>query len=263
MATRIVWTKDQKIEIARRSYEIKSDPSWADSDLEAVRVAMRELIEPEKHRQLTQMQQVEFVLPLWKQFRHHGMAPRTAQPAIRPVVAPAVEQDVQQKLASSMTLDRYTDAQIMGEFFKRMAQMMDPTTQRAMMREEINACLDRRLPGMLPPDPLSQPSLVKEEVVHVEPKEHLVKVAVIGLQGGQSQILARKYRGKVDFHFLGGNEGIRRIKNTVELMDFTFKTKWSKGNLDGLKVDRMTNVNGTDSIARLLKDKFGLDPIAI
>lgn len=257
MARRIVWNKQDKANVAIRSFEIKSAPGWADSDIEAVRLAMREIIKPEDWRDLTQMQHCDFVLPIWKDLFAAGLETKAA---VQPIVAPRVERHVQEKHAASVTLDTFSTMDIMMEAMKRMADFMNPEKLRAMIRDEAraeaNAVLDRRMPGMLPVD--TYVPMAKEGVDFVEPGKKLIKVAVIGLQGGQRHILKTQYKDVIDFHFLEGSEGVRRVKNTVELMDYSFKTQWCKGNLDGLKVNNMTNVKGMDSIHRLLHDKFGV-----
>jgi hypothetical protein len=255
---RIFWKSDVKHAIAVRAFEIKTDSNWADTDLEAIRVAMRELVDPADWRELTQMQQADFVQPIWRELvaKGHRAAPKRA--AIQPVVSPKIEHDVVQQFQTNLSLDKFTTAEIMGEFMKRIVHMMDPETQRRLMREEINAVLDRRLPGMLPPDPaLSQPTPVSE-VTASQPAKRLPKILVLGLQGAQRNSLEKTYQGHVHFFFLDGDEGLKRVKNTMDTMDFTFKTKWCKGNLDGLRGQNLTYVNGTDSIHRLITDKFGI-----
>ena len=249
---RIVWKPDHREVLARRSFTLLRDPLFSGTELAAVRQAMREKLEPALHRDLTGMQQVEpWIREIWKALEDGGYV--AEEPVIKPLVDHAAERMHQ---AVTVKLSEISLSDLMGELAARIEAVTDMRHLRAIMREEANAVLDRRMPGILPPDP----ETVIEDEPEVEAVAHKHHVCVIGLDGKQREIMKQAYKGVIDFHFLEGNEGQTRIKNTVAQMDFTVCSRWPKGQIGSTKgwANYSTSSGGMDSIHTLIRTKFKL-----
>jgi hypothetical protein len=249
---RIVWKPDHREIVARRSFTLLRDPLFSGTELAAVRQAMREKLEPALHRDLTGMQQIEpWIREIWKALENNGFI--ADEPVIKPVVDHAAERMHQ---AVTVKLSEISLMDLMGELATRIEAVTDMRHLRAIMREEANAVLDRRMPGILPADPL----LVVEEEPEAAPSAKLFHVCLIGLDGKQKEIMRQAYKGVIDFHFLDGNEGQTRIKNMVAQMDFTVCSRWPKGQIGSTKgwANYSTSSGGMDSIHTLIRTKFKL-----
>jgi hypothetical protein len=287
---RITWSKKDKIEVAELSFKIRQNPDSAISDIECVRRAMEMLLPLEKHRKLTQMQQVQFVKDAWPKLMRnlaltdtpagvydpamqikeidkqiadskieHTHAPvyGTTQQwprAINPVAPPQHEAQIQKK----PTLEDLTTEMLAQELVSRLLKAVDTSTLKALIRDEVNAVLDRRLPGILAPD---EP--VEVEAAKAEPVAPKHKVCVLGLMSKQQHIMREEYKGLIDFHFMEGNEGGTRVKKTAELMDLTIKTNWAHRSMPSMKgVSNFVHADGMTSIRNLIAGRFGIKSTA-
>jgi hypothetical protein len=243
---RIFWKSDQWTKVAKRSYVIKKDPLFQGSDIEAVRTAQREVLPAEIHRPLLSMQEVSRIKDMWEDLRANGYA--QDQGVIQALSHP------ESKQVHLAIEDIPTDA-LMKEFFKRMLDTMNPEYIRRLAREEANAVIDRRMPGIVPPD--------EEPIVEdLKPIERRFKVCVLGLMGAQQERLKQLYGRLIDFHFLSGGEGGNRIKATAALMDLTIKSKWCKGTLgstSGWPNFTSAGDGGMETIQRLINQRFKLN----
>jgi len=141
---------------------------------------------------------------------------------------------------------------LIAELMKRIADAADPKRIQKLVRDEVQAVLAASLPGFVA-------APVEEQIetpVHLE-GPHLKRVLILGLQGGQIEIMKNRYKGKLDLHFLTGSEGSNRIKGMVQNMDFSIRSKWCKGQLDTKGWPNFTFINGgLDSIRRVINEKF-------
>lgn len=73
---RIFWKPDQWEKVAKRSFLIRKDPLFNGTDIEAVRMAQREMLHPSLHRRLISMQEVtggKFdLLEMWRKLNQQG-----------------------------------------------------------------------------------------------------------------------------------------------------------------------------------------------
>lgn len=175
-------------------------------------------------------------------------AEKTWPQAINPLLNPADE-----ITPKKITIEDLTTEMLAQELVSRLLKAVDTSTLRSLIREEVNAVLERRLPGILPPDEYVEP----EALPVVSPQKKLIKVCVIGLMSKQEHLLKTEYKGEVDFHFMQGSEGQQRMKNTASMMDLTIRTKWVKGAVGSMNgVSNFVHANGLDSIRNLIHGRF-------
>jgi hypothetical protein len=231
---RVYWSQAEKKEVAEVSFTFRNDHAFTGSDLDCVREAMRKCLRPDRHRNLISMAAV----------KEHK----------RPLIQGAVHPHVEREHAPQFSLTDVSIADLFKELSKRIDDLANPNKLRALIRAEVNATIDRRLPGVIPPDTLDVADKPK-------PRAVVPKVAVIGLLGQQQHMLKQHYNGQVDFHWLEGNEGSQRVKNTARTMDLTIKSKWSKGELGSTKdFEKFHAVNGgLGQIRALINRTFMLD----
>ncbi len=244
----IVWNPTEREHIALVSFR---NMQAGYSKMESIRQAVMTL-PIQLQRQLNSVAEVPWIISMWDDFRRNQTTVAQPQPAIQPVVNPQVEKDVP---APALDLSQLPTAALMNEVLKRLSDMLDPQAQRRMIRDEVNSILERRLPGVLAPD------IEPEPEIRVKERARLSKVCVLGLDNAQKSMLASAYRGIIDFHFLDGDEGNRRVKATIDLMDFSLKSKWVKGSPNGFK--NLQQANGLDTIRRLINDKFKVQPVDV
>jgi hypothetical protein len=254
---RIVWKEEQRQKVAKRSFLILRDPIFSGSEIEAIRQAQSEVLEPALHRDLTSMQAVDGTRPwirdMWKALDKSGFVGDTST-VIKPLVNPEIERHLQAKAAVVSDL---SIADLMNELVKRVTDMMDPRHLREIMREEANAVLDRRMPGVLSPDPGPDP----EPEIQAPAPAPKHRVCLIGLDGKQQQIMYQAYRDTITFVFLSGSEGHTRIKNIVSTVEYTVRSRWAKGVISGTQgwPNYTTVDGGMESIHRLIRTKFKLN----
>lgn len=250
--SRIFWKPAQKLLVAQRAFALLKDPLFTGSELDAVRDAQLAL-DPSLHRDITGMQAVTpWIQTIWRELESNGFA--TPKATIVPQLNPNVEHEREARRVHQ--LSEFKTEDLLGEFFKRMTDLMDPANIREMVRTEVNAMLERRLPGVLAPDEYTEPEAPAPDSKH--------RVCIIGLIAGQPDVMLRKYKGVIDFHFIDGSEGHNRVKGIVQTMDYTIRTKWCKGNLGsthGWSNYTMCN-GGLESIQRLINERFHIKDAA-
>jgi hypothetical protein len=247
--TKIFWKPAQKKAIAEAAFEYRQDPGFLGSDLDCVRQAMLDVIpDPTQHRNVHTMTTLPWVTDVWKDLTEtlkNGYDHR----AIKPVVSPTIERDATQLKVADITTES-----LWAELGKRLFQQYSPENMRALIRAETNATIDRRMPGIIPPDTL--------DANHQQefPKERKPKLCIIGLMGAQVNMLTAEYGKVIDLHFLEGGEGTKRIKNTCSLMDLTIKSKWCKGLLGSTKdfENFQATTGGLDTIRGMIQRKFNV-----
>lgn len=216
----IRWDASDIEAVAKRSYLIRKNSISPMSPLEAIRRAQDEVLKPNQRRTLTGLNQVTKVTEAWRILEEQGYG--EGQPAIQPGPIPPQQQ-------AALKLEDISTADLLSEFLKRLAPVLDPNYIRALAREEANKVLEERIPGMF---------LQPEEVLPAAEQAEEAKkfhVCVLGLEGQQKESLRREFGSVIDFHFLEGSEGVSRIKATCERMDLTIKSRWCKGNLGSTK----------------------------
>lgn len=244
---RIFWKPEQWQLVAKRSYIIKKDPLFQGSDIEAVRVAQREVLPANLQRPLLSMQEVIKLRDMWEELRAQGYA--QVQAIIQPLSHPESKQ-------VHLAIEDIPTEALMQEFFKRMLDVLNPDYLKRLVREEANAVIDRRMPGIVPPDP--EPL----EPLDEKPIERKFRVCVLGLMGAQQERLKQIYGRTIDFHFLSGSEGGNRIKSTAQVMDLTIRSKWCKGTLpstSGWPNFTSAGDGGMETIQRLINQRFKLN----
>jgi hypothetical protein len=244
---KITWKPAQRLELAKRSHQLISDPLFTGNKLDAVRQAQAELFSAQDQRELKTFANVKpWIEPLWTELSNQIKN----GPAIQPVIDYAAEAHYQQK---QLALSELSTEDLLGEFMRRVADMTSERRIRNICQEQVQIELERSIPGWKPTTYIEEP-----EVIKAADKPH---VLIVGLQGDQIQILENKYRGKLDLHFKSGAEGARHIKSLVDNMHFTIKTKWCKQGLGSTSTwPNFQNCNGGMSeIQRLLNMRFRIE----
>ncbi len=244
MTTNIRWTASEIEALAKRSYMIRKNSISPMRELESIRRAQVEVLQPDRHREIAGLNQVTKVTETWKLLESQGYGAGHA--AIQPVI----QQPVALKIEDVSTAD------LLAEFVKRLAPMLDPNYIREIARDEANKVLEARIPGML-----LQPDDIHIEEVEKKPNAKLLHVCILGLEGIQKEAMRREYGSVIDFHFLDGSEGVNRIKSTCERMDLTVRSRWCKGNLgstQGWPKFSSAEAGGLDTIKRLINKRFNL-----
>lgn len=245
--TKIRWDASDIELIAKRSYIIRRNAITPISALEAVRRAQDEVLKPNQRRELTGMHQVTKVVAAWKILEDQGYGAR--EQTIQPMPLPSEP--------ISLKLEDVSTADLLAEFVKRLAPVLDPEYIRSLARDEANKVLESRIPNML----------LQPDDIHVEgeaEKKEISKqfhVCILGLEGSQKESMRREYGSVIDFHFLDGSEGVNRIKATCEKMDLTVRSRWCKGNLgstSGWPKFSSAEGGGLDTIKRLINGHFKL-----
>jgi hypothetical protein len=230
---RIFWTAEEKQAVAVRAFEIRNYASFDDSDIEAVRQAMAECLGDEKQRKLTTMSEVPWVRESWNELQQvqktangriwvdgtHNVEVTAVKPkpqAIIPVVNPKVEIDSIPQLSVKDTLKEIPTLDLWAELGNRINQLMSGEHLKQLIRDEVNATLERRLPGILPPDEVQTPVVQ----VQAEQRVHKLKVCIIGLLNGQQELIKQEYRNKIDFLFFDKTPSLSKVKQTAQHYDF-------------------------------------------
>lgn len=243
----IRWDASDIEALAKRSYLIRKNAITDMSPLEAVRRAQDEVLKPNQRRELTGMHQITKVIDAWKVLEAQGYGDR--EPAIQPVVPPQYQQ--------VLKLEDVSTADLLAEFMKRLAPVLDPDYIRSLARDEANKVLEARIPNML----------LQPDDIHVEgendgkQESRQYRVCILGLEGSQREAMRREYGSLIDFHFLDGSEGVNRIKATCEKMDLTVRSRWCKGNLgstSGWPKFSSAEGGGLETIKRLINQQFKL-----
>jgi len=279
--TRVYWTEPQQQDIAVLAFKIRQNNTDI-SDVECVRMAMRSVLPEDKHRELKQFSIVsKWILPIWTRLTSGEVIStepvsdidREVQEPSRSLkeiaeerssypsaIKPTEHPDYTKVLASDpqRSVEDLSTEVLAQELVKRLLSAVDKSNLRSLIREEINAVLDRRLPGLLPPDDYKPEPRVKfdEERSVKAPTKH--KVLVLGLLSKQQHLLKTQYGKYIDFYFLEGNEGQNRVRAQASHMEMTIKTHWIKGQVDFKGLPNVTNVSGMDSIRSVLNGQFKL-----
>lgn len=243
----IRWDASDIEALAKRSYLIRKNAISPMTPLEAVRRAQDEVLKPNQRRELTGMHQVTKVVDAWKVLEEQGYGAR--EPAIQPI-APQYQ-------PAQLKLEDVSTADLLAEFMKRLAPVLDPDYIRDLARDEANKVLEARIPNML----------LQPDDIHVEgetDQQQTAKkynVCILGLEGNQKESMRREYGSLINFHFLDGSEGVNRIKATCEKMDLTVRSRWCKGNLgstSGWPKFSSAEGGGLDTIKRMINQHFKL-----
>lgn len=245
MMKNIRWDASDIEAVAKRSFMIRKNAITPMTPLEAIRRAQDEVLKPNQRRDLTGMHQVVKVVDAWKILEAQGYG--SGQQAIQPSVA--------RQETPTLKLEDVSTDDLLTEFMKRISVALDPNTIRAIAREEANRLLEARIPGMF----LQQDEAPAEP--EEEPAQRKFHVCLLGLEGTQKESMRQEFGSLIDFHFLDGSEGVKRIKSTCEKMDLTIRSRWCKGNLgstSGWPKYMSAESGGLDTIKRLIKSHFKL-----
>jgi hypothetical protein len=243
---RIVWEPDQKLAVAKRSFQLVNDPLFIGTPITAVRTAMAEIIPPEDQRTLGNMEVVnKWLKPIWDELKTHSPQAK----AINPIVDHRAEFEYQQK---RMLLSELTTEDLLSEFMKRVTDLTSERRIKSLVQEQVQLELERSIPGWKPQILIEEP-----ETIEARNKPH---VLILGLEEGQKQIIVSKYKGLLDLHFKSGSEGAKTVKSLVDNMDLTIKTKWCKGHLGSTKgwPNFMNSNGGVSEIQRQINLRFKL-----
>lgn len=212
---RIFWTKEEQQQLAERAFELRSLPHFTGSDLDCVRKAMEELINPSRHREIKTHGNIPWLIPAWKiltrelQTAGNALGPVKRQAVVPLDVPESAPPEVKPTVADISTSDLWM------ELGRRMTEMMSGESLRKTIREEVNATLERRLPGILQVDdvqvPVAQP---KQDVRQVK-----LKVCVMGLLPSQKGLIEQEYKGRIDFLFFEKTQSLPKIKSTAAHYD--------------------------------------------
>lgn len=223
---RIFWSKEEKTMVAERAFEIRKSFT-TESDLECVKRAMREQLSTERQRNLISMSEVPWVQDAWRELTKSAQlkasspkmangnvlteTPQVKVRAIQPVIRTEVE------LASTpvATLKDVPTMEIFEELGRRISSLMSGDHIRQMIRHEVNATLERRLPGILAPDEFDVQVVQPQQ----EERQIKLKICVIGLLDGQQELIKREYSEKVAFLFLERTPSLQKIKHAAQQYD--------------------------------------------
>lgn len=245
---RITWTPDQRLQVAKRAHQLITDPLFTGSRLQAVRQAQAETLPIEVRRELNSIQIVlKWIEPLWAEMNAQRSGPA---PAIQPVVDHRAEAHYQ---AKQLVLSELSSEDLLSEFMKRITDMTSERRIRTLVQEQVQAELERSIPGWKPVKYIEEP----EVVTKAEQKPH---VLILGLMEDQKQIIENKYRGKLDMHFKSGSEGAKYVKSMSDNMNLTIKTKWCKGHLGSTSgwPNFTSTSGGLSDIQRLINQRFNI-----
>jgi len=286
MSNRSHWTLEQKNKVARRSFELRNDPQNVNfPDLHCVRQAQDELIPEAEHRILNSTQKIQWVIPYWTQFTSElraGVLGRLANgavwvepkeatlqlvkkpsklklkvvppttevghpPAIQPVFNPEVEKAAQPE----PKLSEFPLADLWAELGRRIEDATSATRLQSLIRDEVNAVLDRRLPGILAPDvdPI-------DDLVQTEPQERKLKICVIGLLNGQQDLIKQEYKSRVDFLLFEKTPSLHKVQQTANHYDFVVQmTKYSNHIKGTNQIDNFVTLGGLLTQLRSFLDR--------
>lgn len=242
---RINWKPEQRLQVAKRSHQLITDPLFTGSRLDAVRQAQAELLPRDLHRDLGTIQIVsKWIEPLWAEMNAQKSGPA---PAIQPIVDHRAEAHYQ---AKQLVLSELSTEDLLSEFMRRITDLTSERRIRTLVQEQVQVELERSIPGWKPVTYIEEPEEVK-----VEAKPH---VLILGLMEDQKQIIENKYRGKLDMHFRAGSEGSKYVKSMTDNMDLTIKTKWCKGHLGSTSgwPNFTSSSGGLSDIQRLINQRF-------
>lgn len=210
---KIFWTAGEKRDIAERSFAIRMDSESEGSDLDCIREAMHQVIKPDRFRELRTIDHVSpwlrerwtDLLALRKEQAVNGKLPEFPQAIKQPLI--------QEKLFS---IKDVTTSALWAELGVRIQSMMDGDDVRRIVRDELNRSLERRLPGLLPPDDVDIP----QEQPKTEARKHKLKIAVIGLKPEQQGLIQQQYKDDVSFLFSEKSASLPKIKNMARHCDW-------------------------------------------
>ena len=271
---RIHWKVEHKEKVATKAFDIRQKDDRL-SDIACVREAMVMCLQPDLHRELKQLSQVEeWLRPIWVHLtkeraakaavQEHGETVGTAEirenvidfpKAIYPLVNPACEEEAPYK----PSLADFDTGALAKELVARLLKeaLTEGSALKTLVQDEIHQALEERLPEVLKP---------REAKARLEPlpePKKRPKVCVIGLMSGQQHMLEREYKNEIHFFYLDGDEGGSRIRNQAATMDLTIKTNWVKGVMPSMVgVPNFTHARGMDSIRTLINSRFHIRHLA-
>lgn len=221
--TRIVWTKADRQVVAERAFEIRMSCT-TETDIDCVRRAMSEMLNTEKQRDLRGMSDFPWMQDHWRELTKNAQS-KTANgrvwstppkpQAITPVVNPKIENES----IPEPTIKDISTMDLWAELGRRITDMMDGSHIKQLIRDEVNATLERRLPGLLPPDELQAPVAQPSQ----KERQYKLKVCVIGLLNGQQELIKKEYRDTVDFLFMEKTPSIHKIQQTAHHYDWVIQ----------------------------------------
>ncbi len=219
----------------------------------------------------------------WKP-HSNGHEPRYSEivaQRIKPLVDPRVERDYASSVkepdvrqpapvpakAPAANLGGVNTQDLIIELMTRMTQILDPEAMKAQMEQIANDAITARVSALalIRQEPKADVVELNSGAKHNPeqqggPRVELAKVLILGLTSSQEGMLSNEYPG-INFYFLSGMEGIRRIENTHKAVELTLKTNWVKGHLSTGGWRNLIQVNGFDGIRRALKEKFNMVPL--
>jgi hypothetical protein len=155
--------------------------------------------------------------------------------AIKPVFNPEVEKAA----APVPKLSEFPLADLWAELGRRIEEATSADRLQSLIRQEVNAVLDRRLPGILAPD--VEP--VEEAVVTAEVFK--LKICVIGLLNGQKDLITQEYKDRVDFLFMEQTPGLHKIQQTANHYHFVVQMIKYSNHVKGTnKIDNFVTLGG-------------------
>jgi hypothetical protein len=248
MSRGIVWTAEEKEKVAKRAFEIRGENPLSGTDLHCVRTAMKELLVSIRHRNIHQMKDVQpWLSEYWTALTAAQSKEETLEllttfsayePAIKPLVVPQIEREVAVP-PTNQTNSRLSD--LWAELGRRIEEATSGERIKAIIRTEINATLERRLPGILAPDDVQTPV----EQPHQKERKHKLKICVIGLLNSQHELVKNEYRDTVDFLAFDKTPSFSRIQSTARHYDYVVQMlKYSNQIKGANKIDNFHMCGG-------------------
>jgi hypothetical protein len=162
------------------------------------------------------------------------VVPMVHPQAIKPVFNPEVEKAA----APEPKLSEFPLADLWAELGRRIEEATSVTRLQSLIRSEVNAVLDRRLPGILAPDVETVEEVVKAEVFKL-------KICVIGLLNGQKDLITQEYKDRVDFLFIEQTPGLHKIQQTANHYHFVVQmVKYSNHIKGSNRIDNFVTLGG-------------------
>lgn len=254
---RIFWTQAEKNLVAERSFELRNSTEY--SDIECVRIAQMNVLNPARHRNLITMSEVPYLVDIWadliqaqRERETQEIAPQPKQ-AIQPVKHPEAERHASQP--KPFSIGDIPFDQLWQEMGRRLTEIASGEAMQALVQREVRRQLQASLPGVInfEDTPVQQPA--------APAKKKRMKVFVFGLLNGQQELFKQEYKDAIEFHFTDGTPSLTKLKNVsthmhwvVQMLKFSDQIKGANKAIDNFHMCPGAITQLREFLNRKLKD---------